>query len=355
MDSRLLKSGLSLRGDHYYCPLALQLSTYWNCEPRCAHCYLRRLNRTWGEDLRPLSILDFERQILRGIDNANPRTPLGHAIRQRKTVYIGAKSDPYQPAERVHRATRNALRILLSHGFSVVIATMFTENVWYDMELIERYASQVTLMPIVSPGMDRDWEILERQQTTRPGKRLADAANWAGRGLTVGINGEPFIPGFHTVGEFARVIRLIRNYGLKSYNTYNLHLNDWNAKAMYQVGVDIERVWEMNQDRPWRDILQELISIAGAAGVVLGCPDFVNSGEYAEPVNTCCGFDVPNPCTFNLITWKKLRARGMSDEQIIDCTWDGVGDKEEGRRLLAGGVKELYTLDDIKRDDGKLI
>jgi len=232
---------------------------------------------------------------------------------------------------------------------------MFTDNVVEDAELLERYKSQVTLMPIVSPGLERDWEVLERRATTNPMRRLAQARNWADRGFRVGINGEPFIPGFHTVADFARVIQLICDYGLKSYNTYNLHLNDWNAKAMYQAGVDIERVWEMNQDGPWRDILQELISIAAAAGVVLGCPDFVNSGGYAEPVNTCCGFDVPNPCTFNLITWKKLRARGMSDEQIIECTWDGVGDKEEGRRLLAGGVKELYTLDDIKRDDGKLI
>jgi hypothetical protein len=164
----------------------------------------------------------------------------------------------------------------------------------------------------------------------------------------VGINGEPFIPGFHTVADFKRVVSLVRAFGIKSYNSYNLHFNDWNAKEMNAVGVDIEKVWEGNQDENWRPILKQLIKIASDAGVVLGCPDFVNSGKYVESSNTCCGIEVPNPCRFNFITWKKLRFQGVSDEDILQQTWDGVGDFEYGKKLIKGEVKDLYTLDDIE-------
>ncbi len=353
---QLYKTGLTLRGDMMWCPLALQLSTYFNCEANCRHCYLRRLNRTWGTDLRPLDIEVLKKQVSNGLKNTTSTNPLAVAIRSKKTIYCGAKSDCYQDAELQYRATFRALsEVLLPAGFTVVIATMFTKNLLRDYDLFKRYRNQIIIMPIVSPGLEKDWSILERERTTHPLERLEAAAFWQKEGFKVGINGEPYIGGFHTIEEFERVCVLISELGIKSYNIYNLHANDYNLKAMHDGGIDIEKVWEENQDANWKKTLQKLIQIAQKYDIVLGCPDFVNAGEYSEKVNTCCGFDVPNPCTFNLITWKKLRARGMSDEQIIECTWDGVGDKEEGRRLLAGGVKELYTLDDIKRDDGKLI
>lgn len=344
---KLLKQGLTLRGDHYYCPIPFQLSTYWNCENACNHCYLRRLNRTWGEDLRPLDIDNFMALIENGVKNRNPKSPLSVAIASRKTVYLGAKSDPYQTAEVEYRCTRKALQILLHHGFSVVIATMFTELMERDRRLLEQYRSQVTIMPIISPGLDKDWEILEKRGTTRPVLRLRDAQNWLERGFNVGVNGEPFIPGFHTVEEFENIIRLLKKAGIKSYNIYNLHFNDWNAKKMHEAGIDIEEVWEGNQDNVWRGTLKKLISIAQEYDIILGCPDFVNSGSYTETSNTCCGIQVPNPCTFNVINWKKLRLQGIPDEEILKRTWDGVGDYEYGKKLLSGQIDNMFSLKDI--------
>ncbi len=347
-EGALLKTGLTLRGDHWYCPLALQLSTYWSCENACRHCYLRRLNRTWGNDLRPLDVDLLLNQVKNGVKNPNPKSPLAAAIAARKTVYLGAKSDPYQPAEQKYGVTRKALQILLHYGFSVVIATKYTSYLERDRKLFEKYQPQVIIMPIISPGLERDWTELEKEGTTNPIARFADAQVWQNRGFKVGINGEPFIPGFHTVDEFKRAIGMVRAFGIKSYNTYNLHFNDWNAKEMNAAGIDVEAVWEGNQDKAWRPVLQELIEIAKEFKVVLGCPDFVNSGSYVEESNTCCGIDVPNPCTFNFIHWKKLRKAGHSDKDIIDMTWDGVGDLEYGKKLIKGEVKDLYTLDDIK-------
>jgi hypothetical protein len=120
------------------------------------------------------------------------------------------------------------------------------------------------------------------------------------------VNGEPFIPGYHTVDQFEDTLKLLKAYGIKSYNTYNLHLNDFVAKNLHQIGIYIEKIWYHNRDEEWRPILRQLIDLAQRYDIILGCPDFVNSGSYTEQSNTCCGVTVPIPCTFNLMTWKKL-------------------------------------------------
>jgi DNA repair photolyase len=344
---KLLKTGLSVRSDYYYCPLAFQLNTYWNCENSCSHCFLRRLNRTWGTDLRPLDVDLLLDVVKRGIVNENPRSPLAVALAKRKTIYVGSKSDPYQPAEMQYGVTRKALRILLHYGFSIVIATKFTLNLERDRNIFEKYKPQVTIMPIVSPGINKDWADLEHRGTTHPLIRIEHAKKWQNWGFNVGINGEPYIPGYHTLEDFQHVCRLLSDAGIKSYNTYNLHMNDWNAKQMHAAGLDIERIWHANQDNVWRGILLNLIKIAKGYKIELGCPDFVNSGEYQETANTCCGINVPNPCTFNVINWKKIKQKGISDERILKRTWDGVGSLEYGQRLLAGELKNVYSLKDI--------
>jgi len=344
----MYKTALSLRGDHYYCPLALQLSTYWNCTNACAQCYLRRLNRTWGKELKPLDTSILIDQVSKVLDSKSS-SALSAAVRARKTVYLGAKSDPYQPMELKYRATRESLKILLHYRFSVVIATKYTANLWEDIPWLkkDKYRELVTIMPIITPGWVSDWEILEHRGTTNPKDRLKHAQLFQLEGFNVGINGEPFIPGYHTVANFEMVVRKIAEAGLHSYNTYNLHFNDLVAKNLNTLNIDIAEIWDKNQNGPWKLILEELITISKKYGIVLGSPDFVNSGEYVDPTNTCCGIEVANPITFNFPTWKRLRQGGLSVEDTIEATWDGVGIKEEGLALLKGENKKMYSLSDI--------
>jgi len=343
-----LKTGINIRGDYFYCPLAFQLNTYWNCEARCRHCYLRRLNRTWGQELKPLDVDHFEKdldRILRG----KGQSMLALGIKARKTLYVGSKADAYQDAELKHGVTREALRIVLERGFSVVIATMYSANLKRDEDLFLRYPKQVTIMPIISPGFERDWEVLERRKTTHPGDRLLDATMWKKKGINVGINGEPFIPGFHTEADFKFMCETLRLAGLDSYNTYNLHMNDWNAKEMVAAGIDIEKVWHGNQDKSWAVTLEKLIGIAARENIRLGMPDFVNSGwGHKEQRNTCCGMDVPNPCTFTVINWKRMIQDGVPRDQVLKKSWDGIGDWKAGLDLFHGKTAGLFGLGDIK-------
>ncbi len=97
------------------------------------------------------------------------------------------------------------------------------------------------------------------------------------------------------------------------------------AKRLHAIGIDIERIWYYNQDAQWKPILQQLLDISKKHGIILGCPDFVNTGpEWRETRNTCCGVQVPNPCTYNTHHWKHFAQGGKMTADQVDQSPAGV-------------------------------
>jgi len=344
---KLLKNSLLIRGDSVTCPLAFSLDTYSNCEADCVACHFRRLNYVWDKSLRPMDVEHFKRTLANGVKNNNPKSPLAWAMYHRKTLRFGNKADPFQEAELKFKVSKEALLTLKSYQWPVVIETKFTHILREYEYLLWDMKSHLHIMPIISPGFLDDWEILERKATTRPDIRLEHLSFWAKRGIRVGVNGEPFIPGYHTVEQFEDMLKLLKHYKIPSYNVYNLHLNEFVAKRLHQEGIDIEKIWEANKDENWKPVLQQLIDLAKKYGIILGCPDFVNSGNYVEASNTCCGVDVDNPCRWNVIMMKKLLLiKGVPFEEAAKMCWDGVGNYEEGMNAFLGKDSNKYNLRD---------
>ena len=359
-DTPKLKTGLTLRGDSLYCPLSLSLDAYGNCLNDCYHCYLRRLNHVWGKELKPLDIEILEKQMRNGLFNQSPRSSMAFALKQKKTVRFGNKSDPFQEVEREWKVSEKILLLFKKLGWSLVIQTMMTE-VMMDYEgLIEEMKDLIIIQPIISCGLEKDWEILERKRTTPIDQRISHIEKLKHNGVRVAVNGEPFIPGYHTEKQFEDMLKLLKSSGIGNYNIYSFHFNDFVAKRLNEIGIDIQKIWYFNQDAQWKLILGRLIDLAKKYSIVLGCPDFVNSGpDYVEQTNTCCGIDVSFPTTFNVITWKRRIQNGENPEFVFEDTWDGVGDKELGRKVFDGTSKDMYTLLDTgvldkKKKDGLL-
>lgn len=350
-----LKQGLHVRGDSLYCPLAFSLDSYGNCEADCTHCYLRRLNEVWGKDLKPLDLENFERTLVNGMENKNPRTPLAHAIKSKKTLRFGNKTDPFQDAEREHKVSGEVLNILLRLKWPVVIETKFLNNMMEYYHILIQMKDHLHVMPVISPGYVEDWKKFEYERTDNPSTRMKVLSQLQEAGIRVGINGEPFIPGYHQISEFEGMMKRLKHYKIPSYNVYNLHFNAFIAKRLHAVGVDIEKVWYYNRDETWKPILQQLIDLAKKYDIILGSPDFVNSGwDYWEQSNTCCGVSVDSPCTWNMMHFKRAVQVSMDsveeyikNERYKDA-WDGVGSYEEGVAVLTGKDKDKFSLWDIK-------
>jgi DNA repair photolyase len=346
----LLKNSITMRGDSLSCPLSLSLDSYGNCLTDCHHCFLRNLNHVWGKELKPADLEILEKKLKNGLKNKNPKTALAHALSRKKTIRWGNKSDPFQTIELTHKVAPKIFNLLTKMNWSFVIQTKFTGVLMEYERYIHRANKKglITVMPIMSPGLEKDWEIFERSRTTPPLERVKHLVHLQKKGVPVGFNGEPFIPGFHTEKDFENTMKLLKSYGISRYNTYNFHFNAFVAKRIHGLeGVDVERIWKYNQNAPWKKIQIKLIEIAYKYNIKLGCPDFVNTGpDYIEPANTCCGIDVPNPSTFNTHFFKREKQNGLTNEEIIEKTWDGTGDLETGKSIIDGTAKDMYNFKD---------
>jgi DNA repair photolyase len=340
---KFYKSALSMRGDMLYCPLPLTIDSYWTCEINCPHCFSRRINRTWGTDFRMADVEDVKKKLL----SKRGTSPLQRAIQKRKTIRLGNRSEPFQDCELEYKVSTQIVRFLMEQDWDTVIQTKFPQRAWDMTELGE----SCTVMAVITVGLESDWELFERKRTENPIERIETLSKIQHAGFRVGVNGEPFIPGYHTVKQFKETIKLLKSHGIRRYSTYNLHINDLVIKNLHGLGLDIEKIWNMNQDEPWGKILKQLLEIANKYDIILGCPDFVNSGwADVQRSNTCCGLDVKNPCTFNSHHFKLAVQKG---ENPKEC-WDGVGEYDQGIALIEGTKKDMYNLKDIiKEEEGK--
>jgi len=351
MENKNTKHGLTVRGDSLYCPLPLSIEPYWYCEPDCPGCWFRGLNHVWGKEMRPIDVPSLKNKLTNGLLNKTPKSFLAHCLVRKKTIKLGNKTDPFQPIEEELKRSTGAIQVLVDLDWTFVVQTRFITRAWEMNKDVLKKAHDcnlVTVLPIISTGMELDWEILEAKRTEPIPERLRTISRIIKSGIPLGVNGEPFVPGFHTVEMFEDAIKRLKDIGVKSYNTYNYHFTPFVAKRLVNIpGIDIEKIWYYNQDARWKLILPQLIEIAKKHDMILGCPDFVNSGiKHCEMANTCCGIDVPNPCTFNTHYFKALAQKGMLPEEIISQTFDGSGDIEEGRAIINGTAKDMYTLKD---------
>jgi len=302
-------------------------------------------------DLRPASPEEIRRRLENGLRNKNPRSTLASALAHKKTLRLGNRVDPYQPAEIEHKVSRQVQFILVDLNWTYVIQTRFLHILKRDEDIMRKALKRklIHIMPVISPGAEGDWELFERKRTTPIPHRLKFIRRWVNKGFPVGVNGEPFIPGYHTPKQFRDILRRLKEVGVNSYNVYNLHFNDHVAKRLHEIGLDIERIWHYNQDKQWKPILSRLLEIARQEDILLGCPDFVNSGwEWVEGANTCCGINVPNPSRYNSHHWKQMIQEGKEPEEILEKTWEGIGDRKAGQDIVRGNPGEFYTMDDIK-------
>lgn len=344
------KNPFCIRHAHLSCPLPLAVESYWACDADCHHCPGRKLNEIWGNEQRVTDPRKVDAKLRHALEVKNPKSPLAVALSLRKTLWLGRKTDPYQPLEQKLRVTRDIIKALTALDWSYVVCSRYTQLMMRDERLYQR--GRATLLVEVTPGGESDWELFERQRTTPVEDRLVMAAHWIKAGIHVGIRGEPFIPGYHTPQQFRTMLRRLKSHGLTSYNTYNMHLNEYNARRLASIGLDVEKIWRHNQDARWRPIQQKLCQIADEEGIVLGCPDFVNVPKgWVSRTNTCCGVSVENPFRFNTHTWRKLLQKGKTPKQVLHRTWECIGSESDhtlGQAIIEGKKTDHYTMKDAE-------
>ena len=190
-------------------PFDRSINPYQGCEHGCIYCYARPSHSYL--DLSPG--LDFETKIF-----YKPNAAARLAEEWEKPGYqcepitIGANTDPYQPAERTTRVTRELLELFLQHSHPVSIITKGT-LITRDLDLLEKLAGRNLCSVAISlPTMRRDLKRVMEPRVPSAEARLRAIEQLAMAGVPVSVLLAPLIPALND-DEIERVLEAASNAG----------------------------------------------------------------------------------------------------------------------------------------------
>jgi DNA repair photolyase len=178
------------------------INPYVGCEFGCTYCYARDTHRyameRSGVALEPMPAWEaFERRILvkTGAAEVLGRT-LDPARLGGHSLVIGTATDPYQPAERRFRLTRQILDVLLRYrGLALAIITK-SPLVTRDIPLLRRLAERHEVTVNISLAtLDRRLARRLELRSPVPEARIRALGRLTDAGLYAGLLVAPILPG----------------------------------------------------------------------------------------------------------------------------------------------------------------
>jgi DNA repair photolyase len=172
-------------------PFDHSINPYQGCEHGCVYCYARPSHSYL--DLSPG--LDFETKIFYKPDAAvrlaEEWEKPGYVC---KPITIGANTDPYQPAERSTKVTRELLELFLEHSHPVSVITK-SNLILRDLGLYEQLAARNLCSVAISiPTMDSSLKRLMEPRIPSAAARLRAMSELSAVGVPVSLLFAPVIP-----------------------------------------------------------------------------------------------------------------------------------------------------------------
>ena len=192
-------------------PFDRSINPYQGCEHGCIYCYARPSHSYL--DLSPG--LDFETKIFYKPDAAaRLAEEWEKASYECKPITIGANTDPYQPAERTTRVTRELLALFLEHSHPVSIITKGA-LITRDLDLLGELASRKLCSVAISlPTMKRDLKRVMEPRVPSADARLRAMEQLAAAGIPVSVLFAPVIPALND-DEIEQVLEAAANAGAR--------------------------------------------------------------------------------------------------------------------------------------------
>ncbi len=167
------------------------LNPYRGCEFGCKYCYARYAHEFM--ELRDPDL--FERKIFAKQFHAPWFRREVRRLKDGETVWIGTATDPYQPAERRFRITRQILEVFAGErGFNIGITTK-SDLVARDVELLAKIARKNSIkVHLTITTLDEALARLLEPRAPRPALRVEAVVKLAQAGVRVGVLAHPIMP-----------------------------------------------------------------------------------------------------------------------------------------------------------------
>jgi DNA repair photolyase len=171
-------------------PFEWTINPYRGCEFGCVYCYARYTHEFMEQDPAV-----FEDRIYAKADAAGMLVrDLRKAAREER-IAIGTATDPYQPAERKYRRTREMLEILArDRGRSISIITK-SDLITRDVDLLAATAQNNELhVTVTVTTLDAKLARIIEVRAPRPDLRIEAVRKLASAGIATGVFASPVLP-----------------------------------------------------------------------------------------------------------------------------------------------------------------
>ncbi|HKK46062.1 MAG TPA: PA0069 family radical SAM protein [Balneolaceae bacterium] len=210
-------------------PFTYGLNPYRGCEHGCIYCYARPFHEFLGFSAG----LDFETRIMVKYDAAKKlRAKFASKNWKPEAVTLSGVTDAYQPVERKLEITRSCMEVFAESRNPVGIITknyLVTRDIDLLEELSKYNAVHVTLSITT---LDRDLARVMEPRTSQPYRRLEAIEKLADRGISVGVNVAPIIPGL-TDHECADILKAAHDAGA-THAGYTIVRLPYGVKDLFQ-------------------------------------------------------------------------------------------------------------------------
>lgn len=214
-------------------PFTYGLNPYRGCEHGCIYCYARPTHEYLGFSVG----LDFESRIMVKYDAAEKlRSKFASKSWHPEAVTLSGVTDPYQPVERDLEITRNCLKIFAEARNPVNIITK-NYLVTRDIDLLEELAQYDAVHVTLSvTTLDRDLARVMEPRTSQPPRRLKAIEELAEKGISVGVNVAPIIPGL-TDHELPDILKAAKDAGA-THAGYTILRLPYGVKDLFQEWLE---------------------------------------------------------------------------------------------------------------------
>jgi DNA repair photolyase len=332
------------------------INPYIGCAFGCTYCYARYAHRfvmerrtadggrETGESLSHVPSLDdeleelppwlaFERRIFvkRNAAQALRRTLQGRskslgAVQRGEPIVIGTATDPYQPAERHFRITRELLEVLAeARRLRLVIITK-SPLITRDVALLARIAQRSRLTIHLSLiTLDRELARRVEPRAPTPESRLRALRRLSAAGIDVGINLMPVLPGITDRPDpLAALVRAVAEGGASHINACALRLRvtsrrrylPWLDQEFPELTARYQRAYGRNYqitDRYREGLRQFLKRACRKAGIRYGSSYDTPADGGTSPVRDNPPCPPANTRTLPIVTEEVRDADGNTD------------------------------------------
>ncbi|HEV2690042.1 MAG TPA: radical SAM protein, partial [Bryobacteraceae bacterium] len=207
------------------------VNPYRGCEFGCKYCYARYAHEFMElRDPGSFETKIYAKQFRREAFRAELRR-----VKRGESLWIGTATDPYQPAERRFRITRQILEVLAGERGMELGLTTKSDLVQRDAELLAALAKKNKVRVHMSvTTLDESLARLLEPRAPRPSLRLAAVKKLTGSGVAVSVLAHPVMPLINDSEEsLGRVCEAAVKNGASSFSAAPLFLKPCSQQVFF--------------------------------------------------------------------------------------------------------------------------